>query len=147
MQFAFKNQSYDFQEVHVNYHIQRALRADAADPSRSSHSRLRISGSRQPPRSGLARPEPNFLAKFIFELEPDTAPYDFFCTRYTDLQKIDFLKMYRSRFSKLKHAKESPRTRPNHTQKIPRIFQNRSKIGPISTYVDRFSYINLPWVL
>ena len=51
----------------------------------------------------------------------------------------------------LKHAREPPRTCPNHPQIIPRISKNRPKIRPKSikksTYVDSFCYINLPWVL
>ena len=71
-----------------------------------------------PPRSGPAGPGPKFLSKFIFGPEPDgrirrKKKY----TRPTDSQKIDFLKIYISRFFQAKICLGPP---PEHAQIIPK---------------------------
>ena len=58
----------------------------------------------------------------------------FFCTRPTDPQKIDFLKIYISRFFQAKTSpgtpQNTPRSSPNDPQNLPKSIQNRPKIDP-----------------
>ena len=62
------------------------------------------------------------------------------CTGPTDRHKIDFLKIYISRFFQAKTCpgtpQNTPRSSPDHPQIISRTPQNRPKNGQKSAHVD-----------
>ena len=67
------------------------------------------------------------LSKFTFGPKPDHVPCAFkLHTVHRFSKNLFFENLYKSIFSK--HARDPPRTCPDHPQMIPRISQNRPKI-------------------
>ena len=60
------------------------------------------------------------------------------CTRPTDRHKIDFLKIYKSRFFCSKTCLGIPQNTPRSSPDDPQNPQNRPKNGQKSTHVDKF---------
>ena len=94
-----------------------------------------------PARPAVDKPGPgrlgrnrNFYQNLFLDRNQTPHLTIFFCTRSTDPQKIDFLKIYISPFFQAKTSpgtpQNTPRSSPNDPQNLPKSTPNRPKIDP-----------------
>jgi len=99
--------------------------------------RSELAGWRQA-RSGPAGPEPKFYQNLLLDRNQTTEFAVSSCTRYTDFQKIYFLKNYISRFFLAKiclgPTQNMPWSSPNDPQNIPKSTKNRSMMIVFATW-------------